>query len=453
MSAEEFREKVENGEVLVDSHDLVLRIAFVYADVGIWDGNGVFDVVDQLHARGWSFGQGALKFNRTLDIFYLTQIAAGIYRSSDQLDGDLPSPDDFDTFYAQHYQLLNRDAWKQYYSPGLLAQATSARFSRPPDLQDLPDSSDPLGNPRQKGVGHFNKLPRWAHNVARTRRRQPTVPAAAMTQIALSTLQDTISRLREDHPGVQPYSETQASFWLKYMKMDSPNQLPSGRLLWKPNDFGIHVAEGSWDTWAWKAHYSRERWEKSTGAPFFEPDLDGTLQSEVYWCGWPNGGVDLQAWWRGWEPEVGSEEEVAFLAAVAAEETKGIHMCNLDYTMRSHMLLAVLHFAWETETTSMGAEQRAEDLERRMLEAGRVDESKAKQWIQQALLVMKPYVHKGHDWPTARGDVSELLRHIFLEILNENGQLFARWKLSPSSKEFNFELDPSDKSNIMTRKT
>lgn len=64
MSAEEFREKVENGEVLVDSHDLVLRIAFVYADVGIWDGNGVFDVVDRLHARGWSFGQGALKFNR-----------------------------------------------------------------------------------------------------------------------------------------------------------------------------------------------------------------------------------------------------------------------------------------------------------------------------------------------------------------------------------------------------
>lgn len=64
MSAEEFRINVESGEAPVDCHDRVLRIGFIYSDHGLWEGNGAFDVVDELHARGWSFGQGDLSFNR-----------------------------------------------------------------------------------------------------------------------------------------------------------------------------------------------------------------------------------------------------------------------------------------------------------------------------------------------------------------------------------------------------
>jgi hypothetical protein len=64
MSAEEFLADAEGGAVAVDCHDHVLRIAFIYLDEGLWDGNGVFDVVEKLHARGWSFGEGELRFNR-----------------------------------------------------------------------------------------------------------------------------------------------------------------------------------------------------------------------------------------------------------------------------------------------------------------------------------------------------------------------------------------------------
>ncbi|WYZ42058.1 hypothetical protein EsH8_V_000953 [Colletotrichum jinshuiense] len=319
---------------------------------------------------------------RTLDIFYLAQIAAGIYRSSNQLEGDFPSAEDFDTFYAQHHQLLDQDAWRQYYSPAFLAQVTSARFYRLPDLQDLPDSSDPLAQSRQKGVGHFTKLPRWAHNVVRTHRRQPTLPVATITHTALSTLQQTILRLRKEHPSVQPYSETQARFWLNYMKMDSPG--PHSKELWNPNEFGIQVAQGAFDMWAWESQYSQKLWD-SIEAPHLEPDLDGTRKSEVDWCGWPDGGVSVQAWCRGWEPEVGSEEEVAFLAAVAVRETEGIDVSNLDYAMRSHILLGVMRVAFGTER-----EKHVESLKRRMVEAGRIDESKAEQWILQALMVMEP---------------------------------------------------------------
>lgn len=63
MSAEVFRANVESGEVPINCHDQVLRIAFIYNE-GMWEGNGVFDVVDKLHTRGWSFGQGDLGLNR-----------------------------------------------------------------------------------------------------------------------------------------------------------------------------------------------------------------------------------------------------------------------------------------------------------------------------------------------------------------------------------------------------
>lgn len=64
MSAERFCASVESGEVPVDCHDRVLQIAYIYSDDGLWNDYGVFNVVEKLHARGWSFGQGDLKFNR-----------------------------------------------------------------------------------------------------------------------------------------------------------------------------------------------------------------------------------------------------------------------------------------------------------------------------------------------------------------------------------------------------
>lgn len=364
-----------------------------------------------------------------------------MYRASDQTEGEFASADDFDEFYSVHHELLNEDAWQKYYSSSLLAQPTSARFYRLPDLQDLPDASDPLAQPRQKGNGrHLTKLPRWAHNVARTRRRQPTLPVETLTQIALKTLQQTTARLRNDHPEVQPYSETQACFWLKYMKIDTPPGEVSKEEAWNPNDFGISVAQGAFDMWAWEAYYSRERWEVvsiDTPAPL-EPDLDGTRPSEISWCGWPDGGVSAQAWSKGCEPEVGSEEEVTFLATIAVKETEGVDMKDLDYKKRSHILLGVMRAAFEA-VKGQQQEEEEEEVKQRMVAAGRIDENRAKKWIQEALAVTKPYMRKMNIWPASDGGRPELLR----QILAENGQLFARWKLSGSSKEFNFELGSS----------
>lgn len=64
MSAEEFRANAESGEPPISCHDQVLRIAYIYLVKDKWNGNGLFDVVDKLHTRGCSFGQGDLGFNR-----------------------------------------------------------------------------------------------------------------------------------------------------------------------------------------------------------------------------------------------------------------------------------------------------------------------------------------------------------------------------------------------------
>ncbi|KAI9034936.1 uncharacterized protein KD926_004999 [Aspergillus affinis] len=427
MSAEGFLAGVEGGVVPVDCHDRVLQIAFNYMDQGLWTGNGVFDVVEKLHARGWSFGEGELRFNRTLDIFYLAQLAAAIYRSSSQLDGDFPSPSDFPAFYTTHRALLHPSAWRSYYSAAFLTQPTTARFYRLPDLQDLPDSDSPLAQPRQPppggGAAHATKLPRWAYSVERTHRRQPSLPLATLTRLALSTLEMTTARLRTVHPSVPPYSETQARFWLEDMKLGSP--MPSGltkaqsQQAWKPNSFGVMVAQGAQDMYAWEAQY-------------------GAWDSGVQWCGWPDGGVEVQAWERGWEEEVGSQEEVEFLAAVVVEETVGVEVNKLDFAVRSHILLGLMRAAVEG-----GREREAflEELEKGMALKGRIGEERAGRWLKEALKVVEPYVRMWEGaWPAVEEERAEMLRRILVE----NGQFFARWKFSPLLKEFNFELGPRE---------
>ncbi|KAL4993023.1 hypothetical protein BDV10DRAFT_200074 [Aspergillus recurvatus] len=444
MSARKFLADVENGVTLVDSHEKALWIAFIYLDEALWIGTGVFDVIGKLHAYGWSFGKGELRLNRTLDIFYLAQLAAAIYRSSGSIEGTFPSIDEFDTLYTEHHALLNPSAWRAYYSEPFLNQNTTARFYRLPDLQDLPDSDSPLDLPRERshvgGGPHVTKLPRWAYNVARTYLRQPSLPLATLTDIALSTLEATINRLRKAHPSVRPYSETQARFWLEYMVARysgarTRSEGPS-RDAWDENHFGISAAQGQYDVYEWEGKYSVQLWEASweqSGA--VEPDVeDGMWKSEVMWCGWPDGGTGGYAWGRGWEGELGSEEEIEFLAAVAVEEIIGVELDKLDLAVRSHILLGVMQAAVKT-----GLEREdLQELETGMVQSGRIREERAGLWLREALKVMEPYVRIWEGvWPDAE-ERGKMLRRILVE----NGQLFARWKASPYSKEFSFALGP-----------
>jgi len=272
--------------------------------------------------------------------------------------------------------------------------------------------------------------------VARTHRRQPTLPTESITEIAFSTLKQTTSRLAQSYPNVQPFSETQARFWLKYMKMISP--VAVGKESWNPNQFGVHVAQGGFDIWAWEAHYSAKLWNSiEAQVSYKDPDLDGSRKSEVDWCGWPDGGVGVQARWRGWDPEVGGGDEVEFLAEVAARELDGVDANDLNYEMRSHILFAAMLAAFEADS-----EQYVGQLRRRIVDAGRIDEDKVEKWVQEALKIMQPYAKKLGMLPASSAAQNELLR----QILGENGQVFARWGPLSFPTEFKFELNPRLKS-------
>lgn len=382
----------------------------------------------------------------------MAQITAAYWRYADHGKGDFPEGDDFDDFYSEHRNLLREDVWQNFYTLDFLLEETSAQFYRLPNLQDLPDTTGELGKPRrQNQIGHFSKLPRWAHLVVRTyHKKKPALSATVVAQIATSTLQQSINRLLENSATqVQPYSETQAFFWLTTLGLFSHRD-PDLEYLWDPRfPFGGEIAVGQRDLWAWEAHYSPELWWSSADEPVrLEPDLDGTRRSSVdgCGCGWPEGwGVVSEAWTSGWDPEVGSAEEVAFLAGVALEETKGL-LSEADggggtpnYAMRSHILLGVLSAAFEADAER---EARATQMAKAMVEAGRLaNEAAAEEWIQRAMEAASRYANEldgvrpeGPDWAA-----------VFRKMLEENGQLFWQWvprKQEEKSKEFNFRLSP-----------
>ena len=362
-----------------------------------------------------------------MDVFYLAQLAAAVYRHYNHFstEDDVPGEMDFAIIYAAHHDLLGEDVWKDYYTPAFLVEASSALFYRLPNLQDLPDASDPLGHPRSKGSGHFTKLPRWADTVARVARRKSPLSVQQISEIALATLEQTILRQREMDDRIQTYSATQARFWLDHMGLCSPNTLKSNEL--RVSSFGIAIAQGTYDILAWEAHYSLERWYSGEArVSFLPPDLDGTRKSEVIWCGWPDGGVGASAEMRGWEPELGSEEEVVFLAAVAMREIEDVDFGGLDFSLQSHRLFGVLCAALDVEP-----EKGVAELKEKMVQTGCVDDVDMEQWTEGALAIMKPYIKQNKGANTSTPGRAALMK----QILKGDGQLFLGWKLFSTSRE------------------
>lgn len=364
-------------------------------------------------------------------MFYVAQLAYGCFHQADLEDGRDYFSDQFEDYYADFGGLITEDVWKEYYSLDFLLQPATARFWRPPNLRDLPSSTEPTGSPRDdRPVGSWTRLPRWADTVVATYFRQQTIPESTITQIAIDTLRDTISRQRE-HAEMPPYSETQVRYWLKYMRQILP--FTTG-----PSYFGIFVAQGGYNMWEWERHYTPERWHAPSSVEALEPDLDGTARSDhVDWCGWPDDGAGSLATQRGWVYELGSEEEVQFMAAVASKETEQCRdMDALDYSVRSHIILAVLH---RNLLPKSECEEFDKKMRRGILEKGRLDESTIDAWIKNVVGVLEPYTLEKRVALATIDERTALLRRI----LAENGQLFARggWKFSKRGPTRGFKFD------------
>lgn len=250
--------------------------------------------------------------------------------------------------------------------------------------------------------------------------------------LATSTLHESISRLQKQSPDITPYSETQTRFWLERMGINSP---PSTHTLTHHprHCFAVAIAQGGVDMHAWEAHYSSQRWYSvEARLEGLAPDLDGTQESEIMWCGMPDGGIGVSAQWRGWEPELGSEEEIMFLAALAVNEVESVPVEQLDLTVQSQVLFAVL-----IAVRDPSPEARIADLRPRLVKVGSLDEKRVDAWLREVMRIMDAY---------SLGEVGQVSPDedrlgLFRRILLENGQLFAEGILPTHSGHFEFALN------------
>lgn len=348
-------------------------------------------------------------------------------------------PKNFAEFHTENQELLNEDAWLQYYSRAYLVQTASRNFWRLPNLRCLPDADDQRSLSREKSTCHPTRLLFWAYNVACTHTRQPILSTESIIALALSTLRRTLDRQQElQDCKIEPYSETQARFWLHYFGVYEVTRKARARYTFARYSVSDSIASGGADVLGWQKYYTPQRWSSDEArAVYMDPDSDGADYRPLIWQD-PLGGPQVLESRRGWTPEVGSEEEVEFLAAVAIEELKQLEestwQSQLNYIHRSHILLGVLHIALQG-----GQNQRASCiavLKREILAAGRLnDEAQAEDWIKQALKVMDPYVHElGTGLDRASISCEEQLK-LLHHILKENGQLFGRYRIA-SKKSF-----------------
>lgn len=94
-------------------------------------------------------------------------------------------------------------------------------------------------------------------------------------------------------------------------------------------------------------------------------------------------------WWRGWDGEVGSEEEVEFLVVVVVEEMVGLEMEGLDFVIWLYVVLGVM---WVVVVDEVEREVLLKEMERRMVEMGRIGEDRVGKWLIEVLLVVELYV-------------------------------------------------------------
>lgn len=349
-----------------------------------------------------------------------------------ELDDTAHVLQDFEEFYEKHKALLNESVWQQHYSRRFLLQPTTARFWRLPDVQDLPDSINPFNDARDAPPGHYLKLPHWAYNVMVTRERQPKLASDVIISIAKQTLRKAIERQRASDPNVQPYSETQVQYWLRFFGLDRPLKPlsePELDFLYDYYQLTANIGREYTDVLKWNQEYSLERWYSSeASAKFLEPDREAADDFYlVQFHGYPDGGSGSYCESRGWLAEVGSEEEVEFLVAVAMKELEGVDNIHaLDFTIRSHMLMGVLCMICELSPREL--QNSKATLRRQVIAAGRLEgEDEAERWIEKVMKVMASYVTKPDEVSTEETLSWAGRLQILERILLKNGQLFARY--------------------------
>ncbi|KAF3922880.1 hypothetical protein AA313_de0209152 [Arthrobotrys entomopaga] len=224
--------------------------------------------------------------HRTLTTFWVHQVYIAMYKLQQPPSAHYKPqdnwPDKFFLLLESNPGLMNGRLWKDYYSKNYLFSPKAKDNLVTPDVEALPQFENE--RPQKKTTGYDAKrhledqtarrLKRWAYAtlqvVKATNNRRGLV-----IKNALSSLQSETIRQRINNPRIEPYSETQAYFWIQIVHAGMEG------ILKKSSSFEfskvpyetveILYPEAFGDDDLWKEYYKEEDWKGVAGRMNFIP--------------------------------------------------------------------------------------------------------------------------------------------------------------------------------------
>ncbi|KAK6331822.1 ubiquitinyl hydrolase 1 [Orbilia javanica] len=228
--------------------------------------------------------------HQTLTTFWVHQVYLAMHRFQEP-----PQDSYFSNFPARFFKMLkenpdlmNGRLWQDYYSKDYLFSPKAKDNLVTPDIQHLPSFDPKAPSPQAAGYDYkklgedrtSRRLKRWAYATLQTV-KATNARRGLVVKNALSELQRDTIRQRAKDPTLEPYSETQAYFWVQIVHAGI-----EGILKKNPT---FEFARASYDTVEvlypdafgaddlWKEYYLESDWKGLAGRVNFIPPKKGKV--------------------------------------------------------------------------------------------------------------------------------------------------------------------------------
>ncbi|EPS45430.1 hypothetical protein H072_603 [Dactylellina haptotyla CBS 200.50] len=215
--------------------------------------------------------------HRTLTTFWVHQVYVALHRFQEPVSGRLSEwPDKFFAMLEKNPHLMNGSLWKDHYTKNYLLSPKGKDNLLIPDLEPLP-TFEGLQR-RNLSTGYDSKrlgedqaarrLKRWAYATLQTVKATNTRRGLVVKK-ALSDLQTETIRQRAKSSLVEPYSETQAYFWIQIVHAGMEGILKKSpdfdftRISYETIEILYPDAFGADDLW--KEYYQEADWKGVKG--------------------------------------------------------------------------------------------------------------------------------------------------------------------------------------------
>jgi hypothetical protein len=289
LGANAFWEAFMSAEIPAWNHRCHLRAGYVLLLDTLRSGGGIFDCAEVFleHLQRLKDAHPDRFRNtehRTMTIFWLYHLQLAIldFKADKRLE-KWPQPEQFNDVLLCSPYLMHGGLWKDYYTQSLMMSLEAKQYWRLPDLQALPDfakrTQTQNRHVRRTSQEEPCRLMRFAFAVVQ-KYLSSNVRRGWLVKQSLAALQTTTMQLRAQNPGMPPYSETRAYFWIQvvHAALASVTNGTNKTVLTKvPLDrlsFASFRVLFDMDPSLWRDYYTPGLWDSiESRMSFVSPDL------------------------------------------------------------------------------------------------------------------------------------------------------------------------------------